>query len=243
MLVATAVVAAGAAAFGSQSVPHSRPGHSRVARPTVTRTNGLLSWGDLPQPAVFLAGTGVYLTWVTSPLPFGRAAVHEELARVDAVSGKVTAQMSVNGQITSVLMDRGSLLALVTSKGEELLRLDPQSLAETGHRRIGGAQVPGSEASAMVRTDGGVWVATGPELVRVTPVRWKVSLRVPITGALNADLATTAMGSVLLVGEATKAGLGHIQRRNTVTGQLMTESTLVYGIVNPFLTAVTGNRF
>jgi hypothetical protein len=243
VLAATAVVAAGAAAFASQSgrlSPHTR---SRIERPTITRADGFPSWGDLPQPAVFIAGTGIYLTWVTSPLPFGRAPVHEELARVDGRRGKVLAERRVEGQVTSVLIDQGSLLALVTWKGEELLRLDPLTLAETGHRRIGGAQVPGSEASAMVTTDGGVWVATGPELVRITPARWRISLRVPISGALNADLSTTTTGSVLLVGEATKGGVGHIQQRNPVTGQLMAESPPVYGIVNPFLTAVTGNSF
>jgi hypothetical protein len=243
VLVATAVVAAGAAAFASQSGPRSPLSHSQVERPLGTRVDGLLSWDHVPQPAVFTAGTGLYLAWVTSSLPLGRAPVHEELARVDAGSGEVTAEAGVHGQVASVLTDGGSLLALVTSRGEELLRLDRATLAETGHWRIGGAQVPGSEASAMARAGGGVWIATGPELVHYTPRRSRITLRVPIPNALNADLATTATGSVLLVGEATKGGVGHIQRRNTVTGQLMAESSPVLGVVDPFLTAVTGNNF
>lgn len=153
------------------------------------------------------------------------------------------AETSVRGQVMAALVDDGSLLALVTSNGEELLRLDPVTLAETRHKRIGGAQVPGSEASAMVRTDNGLWITTGPELVRVTPSRWRISRRVPIPHAMNADLATTATGLVLLVGEATKGGVGHVQRRSGATGQLMGESSPLYGIVNPFLTVVTGNDF
>lgn len=243
VLVVTAVVAAVAGALASQSGPPRATAAHRSSVQIAKRADGLLSWRDVDQPDVFMAGTGLYLTWVTSPVPPRRAPVHEELARVGSKSGRVTAETSVRGQVMSACVDSASLLVLVTSKGEELLRLDPITLEQTGHWHIGRAQVPGSEASAMVRAGGSLWIATGPELVRFTVARWKISLRIPLAGAINADLATTTTGSVLLVGEADEGGLGHIERRGVVSGQLMSESPPLYGIVNPFLTAVTGNYF
>lgn len=244
IVVATALVAAGATAFASQSGPGARHPRSGAELPVVTRfSDGLVTWSDIAQPRVLVAGADLYLSWMTSHPGSGRAPVREELARVDATSGKVRARRSVEGQVVSALVDDGSLLVLVTSNGEDLVRLDPTTLAETGHWRVGGASAPDLETSAMVRAGGAVWITTGPELVRFTTTRWRVSSAIPIPGAADADLATTPTGSVLLLGEATGGGLGHIQRRDVVTGQLVAESPALIGIARPGLTSVTGNDF
>lgn len=182
---------------------------------------------------------GLYLTWVTSPP--GHSPEAEELARVNASSGKVTARRRVEGAVAEAVIHGGSLFVLVTSNGEDLLRLNPVTLTEIGHWHLGRAQVPGSEASAMVVAGPGMWIATGPELER--SYTGKVLRSIPKPGAVNADLATTRLGSVLLVGEASASGEGEIERLGIVTGELMEESPPLSGIVNPFLTSVTGNDF
>lgn len=214
-----------------------------VVRPVVTKSaDGLLTWQGLPDPGVIETATGLYLTWVASPLP-SAAPEHEELARVNATTGKVTAKRTVDGRVAGAVTAGRSLFVLVTFGGEQLLCLNPLTLDETGHWRIGHSEVPGAEASALGVAGGGVWVTDGDRLVRLTPTRGKIVASIAIPGAANADLATNDTGSVLLLGEANEAGVGLIQRRNPITGHLFGKSPQVVGIVNPSLTSVTRDDF
>lgn len=239
LLMASAIVVAGVLAQGA-------PGGAAAAvvRPVVTKSaDGLFTWNGLPDPAVIDTAAGLYLTWVTSPLPLGRSPEHEELAHISTSTGEVMARRAIDGRVAGAVKAGHWLMVTVTSSGEELLRLNPTTLAEDGNWRIGHTGLLGPGASSVVRTVAGVWVTGGDRLVRVTARRGKIVTSITLPGVAHSDLATNDAGSILLVGEANEEGLGHIQRRNPMTGQLIATSSQIGGVVNPFLTSVTGGDF
>jgi hypothetical protein len=211
----------------------------RAVHPVVVRSpGGLLSWRGLPDPGVIDNASGLYLTWVTSKLPLGRSSEREELARVDTTTGDVTAERALVGRVAGVVELRGSLFVTVTAHGARLIRLDPVSLAETGHWYVSMGFLEGT--SSIVSAAGGVWVAAGRRLVRFTPTRGKAVAAITMERAAESDVATDATGSLLLVGEADATGVGHIQRRDPLTGRLVAESPALEGVANPFVTSVAG---
>lgn len=220
----------------------SRPATPSI-EPTVTSSDGVLSWHGLPDPSVAQTSLGLYFAWVTSPL--GRSPVREELARIDHATGKVAVQRALEGFFLSALAYDNSLFVTTRSAAREpvvVLRLNPQTLRETGRSQLpdGGYDLTGGGSMAVA--GGNLWVAAGDRLDRLSFTRGAataVSMALP--GADSSDVTMNSAGSVLVVGEANQGGMGHIERRDPVTGDLLGVSAVIGGTVDPSVNGVVGN--
>lgn len=203
--------------------------------PLVSRSgNGLLTWSGLPDPTVTDTSVGLYFTWVTSPL--GQAPIREELARIDPTTGRVQAERAID--VVSLLATAGSLFVTTWSSNEEgLLRLNPRTLAETNRWQISSGHEYGGELSNLAVVKGGLWVAGGNRLVRLSPPNGPITATIDLSGAGNSDVATNSTGTVLLVGVGPATAL---ERRDPTTGALLA-SRPMHGLFTPTISGVIGD--
>lgn len=214
-------------------------------QPLVTSSEGLLSWRNLPNPVVVGTSLGLYFAWVTSPL--GTAPVREDLARIDPGTGRVEAKRTLSASFLSATAAHGSLFvttqaATTSTSIETLLRLDPTTLAETGHWQIFNG--PGFGGYGLIAVaGGGLWVAGGDQLARLSFTEDRITTSITLSGASTSGVTTNSGGTVLVVAESDAGGTSRIERRNPATGQLLDISAPILGTTVPFLNGVVGDDF
>ena len=229
-------VSLGAAATQAEAAPS--PPTSLVS---VTSSNGLLSWHGLPDVEVADTTSGLYFSWVISPV--GHAPVSEELGRVNRSTGHPEAAHRIDGSVASILAAGHVLFVTVFSRGgESLLSFSPRSLYEIGNRRIANDNGDFLGRGSMAIAGGSMWLAAGTHLDRFSETNAALKESLVVDGAASSDVASNASGSVLLVEEANTEGLGQLQRRDPTTGQLLDDSSAIGGIVDPFVQGVMGNE-
>jgi hypothetical protein len=190
--------------------------------------------------AMTITTTGVYLAWFVSP-PV--RDVRTELARIDLVSGRITATR----QLGAVYFDQavtaaGSLWVATSSlSGEALVRLDPQTLAVAGRWRIGGGGNQGFAGHVLAVAGSGLWLAGGDRLLRLSLPAGAVTATVPLPRAATSEVAAGSSGAVLVVEETNSTGSGILQRRDPATGALLATSPAVPGVSGLFVGGVAGS--
>ena len=123
--------------------------------------------------------------------------------------------------------------------GEELLRLDPQTLQVTGRWPLGGLANQAWAAHDLAVVGGRLWVAAGNRLLQVALPAGGVTLTVPLPGAYSSDVAADAAGTILVDGQANSSGTGAVQRRNPTTGALLASHPMS-GVAAPVVAGVVG---
>jgi hypothetical protein len=181
-----------------------------------------------------ITATGVYLAWEVSPPVRG---VRTELARIDVASARTVATRQLGAVYFDQAVAAGGSLWVATS-GEALLRLNPQTLAITGRKWIGGGGNQGFAGHVLAVTGTGLWVAGGDRLLRLSLPGGNVTASVPLPGAAASEVATDSSGTVLIVEETTSLGFGILQRRDPATGALLATSPTVQGIAGLFVGGV-----
>lgn len=226
-VVGTVGLVAGLATAFSSPPPKPPPppvpgGHVPAPRPTlptVTRTaDGLVSWhGPMQSPRAFDTALGLYFAWdVTRP---GAGSVHGVLARVDPRTGRMAAIRTTQGTATSVVaLHRSLFVALASVRGDvsrgRLVRVDPTTLEVIGSTTLPAEPTP----SELVTAGGGVWVATGDRLERVTPASGSVTVSLALPGASSVSLGTDTRGSVLVAAADIPSGAHYLERIDPSTG-------------------------
>jgi outer membrane protein assembly factor BamB len=169
--------------------------------------------------------------------------VRTELGRIDAASVRITATRQLGAVYFDQAVAAGGSLWVATSSlsGEALVRLDPQTLAVTGRRWVGGGGNQGFSGHVLAAAGGGLWVAGGDRLLRLSLPAGAVTASVPLPGAAASQVAADSSGTVLVAEETTSIGSGILQRRDPATGALLAASPAVPGVAGLFLGGVIGS--
>jgi len=170
--------------------------------------------------------------------------VRSELARVDAMTGRIEASQLFTGSIHQVLEARGSLWAVAESSStaatETLLRLNPGTLRVSRRQRVGiGGEYPWA-AQILVVAAGWLWAAGGDRLLRVSLRTGAITASIVLPEAASSDVSANAAGTVLIVGAADVGGRGTVQRRDPSTGRLLA-SHRVEGVAAPTVAGPAGS--
>src|SRR5579862_1205402 len=229
---------AGLAAVFSSSPPNLPPNASPKAiaprshpiLPTVTRSaDGPVSWrGPMHSSLVFDTSVGLYFSWVTTWPGYGHR--HGVLARVDPLTGAFIVVRSLRGwPAQAVAVDHSLFVGLTsqTSKvsGGRLVRMDPATL-----RIIRSWSLPaGTNLTSMVIAGGGLWIARGDTLDRLTPTRGTVTSSLRLPSAARVSLGTNGQGSVLVASADNPTGGYYLERVDPSTGAVELKSTLKIG--------------
>jgi hypothetical protein len=204
--------------------------HAAPARPARRAPEHSMFGRAFRDPAVTVAGGGLYLSWALAPR--GQPASLLALARVDPATGRIVAELSP-GLFSVPLYAAGSLWVTDgASAGERLLRLDPRSLAVTGTLNVGEGY--GHVAFAA----GWIWVDGADRLLRVAPRSMRAEHAIPLPRADSSDVAASPDGRTLIV-TAAREGVGLIQRRDPRTGALLASSSAMLGVAAPVIGDVT----
>jgi hypothetical protein len=189
-------------------------------------------------PRVAVTGGRVYVAWqVSRP----GVAPRPELARVDPRTAHVLAVRKLGAAFGQALVAGGSLWVVTASaRGEGLLRLRPGSLALTGRWRLGGGGTQGWSGRVLAVAGGGLWVAAGHRLLRLTLPGGRVSATVALPGAASSHVSASSSGTRLVIGEADSGGLGAVELRDPVTGALLA-SRRVVGVSAPIVAGPAGS--
>jgi isopentenyl-diphosphate Delta-isomerase len=193
----------------------------------------------LANPAVTVTDDGLFVAWQVNA---ATAAVPQfELTRVDQATGAVQASHRfAPGYIGSPLA-AGRWLWMTTSPGgtgESLLRMNPANLAVTEDLSVVGGSYRGLGGGSHLAVAGGaLWVAGGDRLLRVSLTSGRLLAAITLPGAFTSDVAASADGTVLAVGEAADSGLGSVQGRNPTTGALLASHSTA-GVTAPELGGV-----
>lgn len=228
--------------------PSPAPSTAASPRASATATaSAATRWSPLPRgrviagafagPQMTITATGVYLVWGVSPPVRG---VRTELARIDVASGRIVAMRQLGAVYFDQAVAAGGSLWVATS-GEALLRLNPQTLSVTGRRWIGGGDNQGFAGHSLAVAGGGLWVAGGDRLLRLSLPGGAVTASVPLPGTAFSEVAANSSGTVLVVEETTIIGFGVLQRRDPATGALLAISHTVQGVAGLFVGGVVGS--
>jgi hypothetical protein len=196
--------------------------------------------GSLAGSDLAITTAGIYLAWFASPPANG---VRTELARIDVASGRIVAARHLGAVYFDQAVAAGGSLWVATSSGagEALVRLDPQTLAVTGRRWIGGGGNQGFAGHVLAAAGGGLWVAGRDRLLRLSLPAGAVTTSVPLPGAATSQVAANSPGTVLVAEETTSTGSGILQRRDPATGALLAASPAVPGVAGLVLGGVAGS--
>lgn len=190
---------------------------------------GGVAAGSFAGPGLAITTTGIYLAWWVSPPASG---VRTELARIDVASGRIVAARQLGAVHFDQAVAAGGSLWVATSSGtgEALIRLDPQTLAVTGRRRIGGDGNQGFSGHVLAVAGGGLWVAGGDRLLRLSLPAGALTASVSLPGVGTSEVAANSPGTVLVAEETNSIGSGILQRRDPATGALLAASPTVPGV-------------
>ena len=202
--------------------------------------HGRVIAGSLAGPDLAITTTGIYLAWFASPPASG---VRTELARIDGASGRIVAARHLGPVYFDQAVAAGGSLWVATSSGagETLVRLDPRTLAVTGRRPVGGGGNQGFSGHVLAVSGGGLWVAGGDRLLRLSVPAGAVTASLPLPAAATSQVAADSPGTVLVVAETTSTGSGILQRRDPATGALLATSPAVPGVTGLFVGGVVGS--
>lgn len=191
----------------------------------------------LLSPQVAVTPSGVYVAWQVSP---SGGVVRSELARVDPASGRVEATRRLGAAFGQAVAAAGALwVATSAVTGETLLRLNPDTLALTGSWRAGSGGGHPWAAQTLVVAGGGLWVAGGNRLLRLSLPEGRITASIILPG-VGSDLSANSAGTVLVVGEADSGGRGAVQRRDPATGAILA-SHPVMGVTAPAVAGPAGS--
>jgi len=196
----------------------------------------------LTNPTVAVTGGRFYIAWQVNSA--SSALPRFELARADPVTGTVEAAHRFAAGYLGAPVTAGGWLWVTTStaQGEALLRMNPADLAVTGDLRVGDRSYQGvsGRGNQLAAAGGALWVTGGSQLLRVSLPAGQVTATISLPGAYSSGVAASADGSVLVVSEANRGGLGSVQRRDPVTGALIASHAMV-GVSAPGIGGVTGS--
>jgi len=189
----------------------------------------------LLNPRVAVAAGGVYLAW---QVPGGAGW---RIARIAPATGRAEVTAALPAALDQLVAAAGALWAAVSGpSGQQVLRLDPRTLAVTGRRLTWPQGYPlFGGAHALAVAGGGLWVAAAGALLRLALPSGRLSLTVRIPGAASADVSAGPAGAVLVVGEADREGRGAVQARDPVTGALLASRPML-GVVAPEVSGPAG---
>jgi hypothetical protein len=242
-LSALCLLLAGCGSAGPAVSPAS-PATASATTAAVTKVSAGGVFGRvLSNPVVTVTGGQLYVAW---QLNRGDAPVPRyELARADPATGAIKAERRLPPGSAGTPLAAGGWLWITTtaSASERLLRMNPATLAVTGNTGLSGRGYTAG-GNDLAAAGGELWAASGGRLLRVSPRTGRVTAMVPLASAAtsnadNSDVAASAAGTVLVVGEA-REGLGAVQRRDPVTGALLASHPML-GVTAPLVGAVTGS--
>jgi len=240
LVLAVAIAGCGRPAPAPPAASPRAPATAASAAGSRPLPRGRVIGGSFAGPDLAITTAGTYLAWFASPPARG---VRTELGRIDVASGRVTATRQLGAVYFDQAVAAGGSLWVATSSlpGEALVRLDPQTLAVTGRKWIGGGGNQGLSGHVLAVAGGGLWVAGGDRLLRLSLPAGAVTASVPLPGAAASQVATDSPGTVLVAEETTSLGSGILQRRDPATGALLAASPAVPGVVGLFLGGVIGS--
>lgn len=195
----------------------------------------------LLMPQVTATAAGLYVAWqVSRPGSVARS----ELARVDAASGRVQAARSLGAAFEQAVLAGGALWVATatgsTLETQTLLRLNPDTLQVTGRWRVETGGGPYWVEQVLAVAGGGLWVAGGDRLLRLSLPGGAIAASVALPGAASSDVSANAAGTVLVVGEADSGGSGAVQRRDPATGALLASHPVI-GVAAPGVAGPIGS--
>lgn len=225
----------------AQSLKTTTAPPTTTAPTSTTPANPSLDSGVFSQPlagpaTVTVTADGLYVA-VARQASSGTTT--SSLERVDPTTGRVEATASLDGPFVQALETNGSLwVTTSSSSGLTLIRFDPTTLQTTGQWSLGRTPQQ-TGAGSMAVAGGGLWVAAGDRLLRVSPGNGSVTLSVPLPGAVGSDVAADAAGTILVDGRLNPGG-GAVERRDPVTGALLASQPMT-GVTPPLVTHVVGS--
>jgi hypothetical protein len=239
---ASAASRATAAVTSSSRAPATVPAPAASAPPSAAAARGSVFGLVLTDPTVAVTGGRFYVAWQVNSA--SSALPRFELARADPVAGTVEAAHRFgDGYIGAPVTADGWLwVTTSTAQGEALLRMNPADLAVTGDLRVGDRSYQGvsGRGNQLAVAGGALWVTGGSQLLRISLPAGKVTATISLPGAYSSGVAASADGSVLIVSEANRGGLGSVQRRDPVTGSLIASHAMI-GVSAPGIGGVTGS--
>lgn len=194
----------------------------------------------LLSPQVSVTHGAVFVAWQLSPP--GGAAVHSELARIDAATGRIEARQHLSGMVDQALEAGGSLWVATQSGSmpstKTLLTLNPATLRVSRQQRMG---VGEGFAQSLVVADGSLWAAGGNRLLRLSLPAGTVTASIDLPEAASSDVSANAAGTILILGEANDEGVGTVERRDPATGALLASYPALLGVAAPTVAGPVGS--
>jgi hypothetical protein len=175
----------------------------------------------LDQPYVTVTGGHFYVTWQNQSK---HNVPSSTLTRADQATGTIEATRTFGtGLISSPQAADGSLWALLATRQETLLRMNPDTLAVTGELHISNGQyLTASNSDNHLSVAGGaLWAVAGDRLVRVSLRTGRAEKVIDLPGGYSTSMAGSSSGSFLIVSVANSGGQGSLQRRDPVSGALL----------------------
>jgi hypothetical protein len=227
-------------ASASQAAGTTQAGEASASRTlaSATAAAGGVFGRVLANPAVTVTADGLFVAWQVNAVT--AAVPRFELARVNQATGAIEASHRFSPGYIGSPLAAGHWLWIITATatGESLLRVNPSDLAVTGELPVVSGSNPGlGEGSHLAVADGALWVAGGDRLLRVSLTSGRMLAAITLPGAFTSDVAASANGTILALGEAANTGLGSVQRRNPVTGALLASHSII-GVAAPTLGGV-----
>jgi hypothetical protein len=196
----------------------------------------------LDQPYVTVTGGQFYVTWQNQPK---HNVPSTTLVRADQATGAIEATRTFGtGYISAPQAAGGSLWALLATRQETLLRMNPRTLVVTGKLRISNGEYLNSNGfgNHLSVAGGALWAVAGDRLVRVSLRTGKAEKVIDLPGGYSTSMAGSSSGSFLIVGVADSGGRGSLQRRDPVSGALLA-SHVTEGVVAATVGGVIGSGF
>jgi len=130
-------------------------------------------------------------------------------------------------------------VAMSAPAGEEVLRLNPDTLRLTRrwHLGTGGGQPYGAQVLAVA--GGGLWADGGNRLLHLSLPAGSILDSIVLPGAASSDMSANAAGTVLVVGEADSGGSGAVELRDPHTGVLLASHSMA-GVSAPVVAGPIG---
>jgi outer membrane protein assembly factor BamB len=203
---------------------------SAAARPQQERAGGVFG-RTFTDPGITVTSTGTYLDWQVNSQQAQFAL--SELARINPATGAILASRRLDAGFSQAIGASGSLwVGVQVGYGEQLLRLNPATLAVTGRFRTPAeCYTAGYSRDDVIATiDGMLWMECQNRLAEFQIPSGKLVRTVTLSGspADESDAGVSAGGGVL-IDSYLSASNGGLQRRNPVTGALIASSPQLLG--------------
>jgi len=184
----------------------------------------------LLSPQVSVTNGAVYVAWqVSNP----GSVVRSELARINPRTGQIAAGRRLGAAFGQAIAAGGALwVTTMTTKGEQVLRLNRDTLQLTRRWQVGSAGTAYSAGHGLAVAGGGLWVGGGNELLHLSLPDGRVLGSISMPGTATSDLSANADGTVLVTGVAASTGRGAVQRRDPATGAILASHPLL-GVTAP----------